>query len=136
MPSAESGHYTITDDDLKVTASGLKPLTQKRGLRVAANTVMSGDARLQVGELAEQVTVEVSTVRLGGPIVRERVFFFGSSDGTFERHNRGGLQSLPTAAFRAGLQRHSRPISGPQEDDIFLRICAENQGETEVEILP
>jgi carboxypeptidase family protein/TonB-dependent receptor-like protein len=64
----ESGHYTITDlapgnYDLKVTASGFKPLTQTN-LTVAANTVMNGDAKLQVGAVSEQVTVEASTVTL------------------------------------------------------------------------
>src|SRR5437879_6880304 len=55
MPPA---HY-----DLKVTASGFKPLTQTN-LTVAANTVMNGDAKLQVGAVSEQVTVEASTVTL------------------------------------------------------------------------
>src|SRR2546421_11141088 len=64
----ESGHYIITDVppgeyDLKVTASGFKPLTQT-SLRVSANTVMNGDAKLQVGAVSEQVTVEASTVTL------------------------------------------------------------------------
>src|SRR5437870_2325663 len=64
----ESGHYTITDVppgnyDLKVTASGFKPLTQTN-LTVTANTVMNGDAKLQVGAISEQVTVEASTVTL------------------------------------------------------------------------
>jgi carboxypeptidase family protein/TonB-dependent receptor-like protein len=64
----ESGHYTITDVapgsyDMKVTASGFKPLTQTN-LMVAANTVMNGDAKLQVGAVSEQVTVEASTVSL------------------------------------------------------------------------
>jgi len=64
----ESGHYIITDVppgeyDLKVTASGFKPLTQT-SLRVSANTVMNGDAKLQVGAVSEQITVEASTVTL------------------------------------------------------------------------
>jgi len=64
----ESGHYIITDVppgsyDLKITASGFKPLTQTN-LTVAANTVMNGDAKLQVGAVSEQVTVEASTVTL------------------------------------------------------------------------
>ena len=64
----ESGHYTITDVppgnyDLKVTASGFKPLTQTN-LTVTANAVMNGDAKLQVGAISEQVTVEASTVTL------------------------------------------------------------------------
>ena len=40
-----------------------------------------------------------------GPIKKDKLFFFGSYDGTFERDNRaanGGLQTLPTAALRAG----------------------------------
>ena len=64
----DSGHYTITDVppgeyDLRVTASGFKPLTQTN-LVVAANTVTNGDARLQVGAMSEQVTVEASVVNL------------------------------------------------------------------------
>src|SRR5437016_10654155 len=64
----DSGHYTITDMppgnyDLKVTASGFKPLTQTN-LTVAANTVMNGDAKLKVGAISEQVTVEASTLTL------------------------------------------------------------------------
>src|ERR1041385_8663435 len=39
---------------------------------------------------------------LAGPIMRDKLFFFGSWDGTVERDNRGGLQTLPTAALRAG----------------------------------
>src|SRR6266849_578934 len=64
----ENGHYTITDlapgnYDLKVTASGFKPLTQTN-LIIAANTVTNGDAQLQVGAMSEQVTVEASVVNL------------------------------------------------------------------------
>lgn len=64
----ENGHYLITDlppgsYDLKVTASGFKPLTQTN-VSVAANTVTNADVGLQVGALTEQVTVEASTVTL------------------------------------------------------------------------
>src|SRR5256884_1567525 len=64
----DTGHYTITDVppgayDLKVTASGFRPLTQTN-LAVAANTVSNGDAKLQVGAVSEQVTVEASAVTL------------------------------------------------------------------------
>jgi len=64
----DTGHYTITDVppgayDLKVTASGFRPLTQTN-LAVAANTVTNGDAKLQVGAVSEQVTVEASAVTL------------------------------------------------------------------------
>ena len=64
----ETGHYIITDVppgnyDMKIAASGFKPLTQTN-LTVTANTVMNGDAKLQVGAVSEQVTVEASTVTL------------------------------------------------------------------------
>src|SRR5438876_2839645 len=41
----------------------------------------------------------------GGPIKKDKLFFFGSYNGTYERDNRqapGGLQTVPTAALRAG----------------------------------
>src|SRR3989442_5360032 len=64
----DNGHYTITDVapgeyDLKVTASGFKPLTQTN-LSVGANTVTIGDTKLQVGTVSEQVPVEASAVNL------------------------------------------------------------------------
>jgi hypothetical protein len=64
----ENGHYLITDVppggyDLKVTATGFKPLTQTN-LTITANTVTNADASLQVGSVSEQVTVEASTVTL------------------------------------------------------------------------
>jgi len=64
----DDGHYTITDVapgeyDLKVTATGFKPLTQT-SLTVGANTVTNGDTKLQVGAVSEQVTVEASVVNL------------------------------------------------------------------------
>jgi hypothetical protein len=64
----ENGHYAVTDlppgdYDLKVTASGFKPLTQT-GLTIAANTVANADARLEVGAMTEQVTVEASAANL------------------------------------------------------------------------
>src|SRR5712692_2513969 len=64
----ENGHYTITDIppgsyDLKVAATGFKPLTQTN-LTITANTVNNADASLQIGSVSEQVTVEASTVSL------------------------------------------------------------------------
>jgi len=39
----------------------------------------------------------------GGPIKKDKLFFFGSWDGTFERDNRStGLVTVPTAALRSG----------------------------------
>src|ERR1700682_3768083 len=60
----DNGYYTITDIipgdyDLKVTSSGFKQVTQTN-LMVAANTVTNADAKLQVGDISQQVTGEAS----------------------------------------------------------------------------
>ncbi len=39
---------------------------------------------------------------LGGPIKKNKLFFFGDWEGTFERVGRSGLYSVPTEDFRAG----------------------------------
>jgi Carboxypeptidase regulatory-like domain/TonB dependent receptor len=64
----ENGHFHIPDlppgeYDLKVNATGFKPLTQT-GVIVTANTVFNADARLQLGAVSEQVTVEAATLTL------------------------------------------------------------------------
>src|SRR6266566_2466147 len=64
----DTGHYVVIDVspgnyDLSVKAGGFKPLTQTN-LTVTANTVTNADAKLQVGAVSEQVTVEASAVTL------------------------------------------------------------------------
>jgi len=64
----ENGHFHIPDlppgeYDLKVTSNGFKPLTQT-GLVITANTSTNADARLQLGAVSEQVTVEAATLTL------------------------------------------------------------------------
>ena len=39
---------------------------------------------------------------LGGPIIKNKWFFFGGYEGLFERVNRNALFTVPTAAQRAG----------------------------------
>jgi hypothetical protein len=64
----EEGRYRIPDlppggYDLAITASGFKPLTLTN-LTVATNATTNADAKLQVGAMSQQVTVEASLVTL------------------------------------------------------------------------
>lgn len=46
--------------------------------------------------------VSIGGGTIGGPIIRNKLFFFGSFEGTRERLNRSKLLTVPTAAQRAG----------------------------------
>ncbi len=51
---------------------------------------------------------------LGGPIVRDKLFYFGSYEGEFDRQTGGRLLTVPTAAIRAGNMAASpNPIYDP-----------------------
>src|SRR3954470_5397448 len=64
----DAGYYSIPNlpegtYDLSVSSGGFRPYTQK-GVSVSINSVTRVDSRLQVGALAEQVTVEAATATL------------------------------------------------------------------------
>ncbi|HEY3444316.1 MAG TPA: carboxypeptidase regulatory-like domain-containing protein [Paludibaculum sp.] len=58
VPNVQAGLYS-----LKVTKAGFRSLT-RTGVEISINTVTRVDAKLEVGQIAEQVTVSASTVAL------------------------------------------------------------------------
>jgi hypothetical protein len=51
---------------------------------------------------------------LGGPIVREKLFFFGSYEGTLDRELAALFTTVPTAAIKSGnMQGQNNPIYDP-----------------------
>ncbi len=89
----EQGRYSLLNVlqgkyDLKVTAEGFRPVIQT-DVDVTINTVTRVDVRLEVGTLAEQVTVEASAVAL-------------QTDKTDVRHEitATAMTSLPLPAYR------------------------------------
>ena len=50
---------------------------------------------------------------LGGPVLRDRTFFFGSYEGTRELRGRTAVRTLPSAALRSGNFAGDRPIFDP-----------------------
>jgi hypothetical protein len=51
---------------------------------------------------------------LGGPIKKNRVFFFGSYEGTLDRQSSGRLANVPTNLMRTGnLSESTRPVFDP-----------------------
>ncbi len=58
VPNMQAGAY-----DVKVTAQGFRALT-RTGVEITINTVTRLDAKLEVGQMTEQVTVSASTVAL------------------------------------------------------------------------
>ncbi len=58
VPNLQAGNYT-----LKVSAQGFRTLT-RTGIEITINTVTRVDAKLEVGQMSEQVTVSASAIAL------------------------------------------------------------------------
>ncbi len=89
----EAGRFSILNllagvYDMKVVASGFRQLTQT-GVEVTINTVTRADARLEVGQTSEQVTVSATTAVL-------------QTDKSDVRHEITGetVENLPLPAYR------------------------------------
>jgi hypothetical protein len=115
VESIEEVNISTNDFDAEQGMTGGAAITvvTKSGtneLRGALFTLYSNDAlrTFTWDENFSGVTEKPSESRnitggnLGGPIIKNKLFFFGNWEGTFDRVNRSNLFSVPTADFRTG----------------------------------
>ena len=61
-----------------------------------------GTRILRASRTSRTESRNIAGANLGGPIMKNKLFFFGNWEGTFERVNRSNFFSVPTADFRTG----------------------------------
>jgi hypothetical protein len=74
---------------------------------------------LPQGERNPRATFNQFGGTVGGPIKRDRIFYFGSYEGTTDRQFAGGLYTVPTVLSRQGIMTESNlPVYDPMTGDI------------------
>ncbi|MGE0882100.1 MAG: carboxypeptidase regulatory-like domain-containing protein [Blastocatellales bacterium] len=81
-----------------------------------------------VGAPKQKLRRNVFGGTIGGPIIKERLFFFGDYQGTEERTGGGTLRTVPLAAWRTGnLSDIATPIRDPQGGTFTGNIIPANR---------
>lgn len=134
----EAGYYAIPNlpqgaYDLSVNAAGFKPLTQK-GVNVSINTVTRADVNLQVGGVAESVTVDASAALLQTNKTDVNVNLEARAIGNLPLSGYRNFQSLVNLVPGATPGRFQNAVIDTPQRDLTFNFNGQDRGDNNTRV--